>query len=541
MAKPAARQESLSIYLAKEGLEDPASCIKVPDGLAQFEIKDENGPLGTLYVEARTDKPPRWARFFVPQIRPAQLGRVSSTAAVLHIRIDGRAVLLTFGQGRHLLHQACWEERFGLRVTLNSIGGTSVRSIDKHTLDTVGRHTRVQVSKESAPSEFGIDTERDIIRAITGTPLDRGLGNNLSGFESMHINATVTIETLRELLHQYLEQFKLETFKETFPWVDHVSEVKESTLKTSLDALMLQAIVEHRSDKCWLALPEPIEWHRVAGFRYGGSRSRPLRNDIDLASFIADLQISENDIAAEFLITRDIYGVDGDDIKQYSWSAYKCVYCEADYAGNTYILNTGKWYKIATSFVAQTNDYVLKIPKYEHNLPPYADATEEAYNARVATIAPNDYHLMDQKFIYIGGGHSKIEFCDLIRAGGDIIHVKRYGGSGVLSHLFSQAVVSGQMFVSDLDFRKSANPYFPTFFQLNDVESRPNPDSYKIVFAIVSKDNSSKLTLPFFSRLSLRNAAHTLRGYGYKVALAKIPVEEVFSRTARFTRPRKAA
>ncbi len=51
---------------------------------------------------------------------------------------------------------------------------------------------------------------------------------------------------------------------------------------------------------------------------------------------------------------------------------------------------------------------------------------------------------MDKKNIPYGGGYSRIEFCDLFSKSKQMIHVKRYGGSSVLSHLFNQGLVSGE-------------------------------------------------------------------------------------------------
>jgi uncharacterized protein (TIGR04141 family) len=350
MTEDEGRLECFTIFLAKKGLEKPEDTIEAPEKLRQFAISDTDGALGTLYVQSRSSNPPKWGKFFAPQVDASQLGWVSSTSAVLHVLVDGRALLLTFGQGRHLLKSACWEDRFGLRVTLNSIGENRVRSIDKNTLDTVGRHTRVQISKESAPSEFGLDIERDLLRAITGTPTDKTLGHTLSGLDSLHTNVRVTLETLRPLLSRYLTQFEKETFKETFPWIDHISDVKDPLLKEHLDSLMLQTIAGRHSDKCWLAVPEPIEWAQIAGFRYR-SGNHAIHHDIHLETFLADSGITPENLTVDYLEGHKISAVDGEDVKRYAWTAYKCMYCEVEHGGNTYLLSDGRWYKVASSFV----------------------------------------------------------------------------------------------------------------------------------------------------------------------------------------------
>jgi len=54
----------------------------------------------------------------------------------------------------------------------------------------------------------------------------------------------------------------------------------------------------------------------------------------------------------------------------------------------------------------------------------------------------------------------------LITKDKEIVHVKHYGGSAVLSYLFSHGVVSGELFIADEDFRileKRLMKNFPTY------------------------------------------------------------------------------
>jgi uncharacterized protein (TIGR04141 family) len=531
--------EGLAIYLARDGFEKPGAAIKNIDRLRTFPIADGRTRLGTLYVATRASQPPRWGKFFHPQVKAADLGRVSSTAAVFHIVVDGRAFLLAFGQGRHLLERNCYEERFGLLVTLNSIGENRVRSIDKQTLDTIGRHTRVQASREATPSEFGLDIEQDLLRVITGTPVDSSLGKTLSGLDSLHTLARVNLDALPTLLSMYLGQFSKDTYKTTFPWVDHIATVKDALLKGDLDAQMLAEIAAGRTDKCWLAVPEPIEWERIAGFRYAKSSRRALVHDVSFQTFIEDSHLEAKDVTVEFLERHKIFAVNGDDGVQYAWPTYRCIYCEIERSGDTYLLSGGNWYKVSASFVDQVNKSFNAIPRRKLALPEYGDESEPAYSKRVAREDGAKYALMDSKPIQVGGGYSKVEFCDLLSQDRDLIHIKRYGGSGVLSHLFGQGLVSGRLFASDADFRKKVNALLPRSHKLADSMQRPDPRDYHVVFAVISRTKGDELALPFFSRLTARQAVQTLNGYGYKVALAKINVSEAVTKTKKFTSKKK--
>jgi uncharacterized protein (TIGR04141 family) len=122
--------------------------------------------------------------------------------------------------------------------------------------------------------------------------------------------------------------------------------------------------------------------------------------------------------------------------------------------------------------------------------------------------------------IHHGGGHSSIEFCDLLTGDKKLIHVKRYSGSAQLSHLFAQGAVSGELFVQDAQFRHKLNEELPEGHKIKDPTQQPDPREYEIVFAIVV--GTENLDIPFFSKVSLRNARRRLQGYGYTVTKKRI-------------------
>jgi uncharacterized protein (TIGR04141 family) len=199
----------------------------------------------------------------------------------------------------------------------------------------------------------------------------------------------------------------------------------------------------------------------------------------------------------------------------------------------SYVLSSGRWFRIDKEFVETVNTFFDAMPRYERELPEYDDASEGAYCARVAGSFPRDFALMDQKSIQIGGAHGRVEFCDLFTADKDLIHVKRYGASSVLSHLFSQAIVSGEAFRADPDFRDGALARLAEPFQLFKRDQMPQPAVFQIVFAIIS-GKSEPLQLPFFSRVNLRQASRRLRAFGYRTSLLKIQVAETRAMLKRY-------
>jgi uncharacterized protein (TIGR04141 family) len=281
-----------------------------------------------------------------------------------------------------------------------------------------------------------------------------------------------------------------------------------------------------------MAVPEVIEWERVEGFYYSTGRRSPAHHDVHLDDFLKSLNDAAV-ITTETLRHRHIRCNDNDGMTLKEWSVYRCLYGEIDHNSDSYLLSGGKWYRVTRDFVSEVNRAYQQIPMYSEALPEYNDDSETSYNKRVAESDPGRFALMDRKIVSYGGSKSGLEFCDLYTRQGDLIHVKRYGSSSVLSHLFSQGLISGELFQTEPGFRQKVNKALPVDFRMPETDIRPAQGQYQVVFAVVS-DVPGDLTLPFFSRLNMKHAARRLGGYGFRVARAKISVNEERSKTKKF-------
>ena len=526
-------QITLTIFLIKEDKADVDSFVPKKGSLDCYTLQDGRTVIGDLYVKKSVPRPPGWGKLFKEYIDPKNLGKASSTAAVFVLKVGGRWFAITFGQGRYLLKPECWEERFGLLVSLNSIGQNKIKSIDKRTFDALSTHSKIQSSQEAAPQEFGLDIEQDLVRAVTGSPTDDKLGHRLSGMDALRVCVSITLEQLPNLLARYQMQFRSNAYRKNFPWVDHISEVTRASKGEELDDVLVEHIRARNLDRCWMAVPEIVDWTSIDGFRYGWSTKNPKHHDIHLHEFLEEIR-DPSSITIERFRQRQVYCIGDDDRQIYQWSVYKCIYCEIDHGNDSYLLSGGKWYRVARDFVAEVNESFANIPRYPTVLPEYDDGSEGEYNERVVKGDPEQYALMDKKLIPFGGGNNKFEFCDLYTRAKDIIHVKRYGGSSVFSHLFAQGTASAELFQTQPAIRDLVNQKLPPSHKLAESAKRPNPGEYRVVFAVVSDSEEPDLTVPFFSRLNLRSAVRRLDGYGYQVAITKISVSKNLSKLKRY-------
>ena len=226
----------------------------------------------------------------LPQIDGRSFGRTASVSAVLLLKAGDRAFAITFGPGgRFLIDKTKTEERFGLLAVLNSIPENRLRSMDKTAFDALATHSRVQTSREASAIEFGLDVERDLVRAVTGSPDEEELGHRLQGVDSLKATVRIGLADLPGLLRNYLARYRSTNYKKNFPWIDHIAEVKDTVLRHRLDEKLLEIVQRRELDTCWLAVPEIVDWDRIHRFRYGRGPRNPTHHDIDLGSWLTEL------------------------------------------------------------------------------------------------------------------------------------------------------------------------------------------------------------------------------------------------------------
>ena len=350
---------------------------------------------------------------------------------------------------------------------------------------------------------------------------------------ALKAHVEVKIDSLCPLLDLYRQKSLEERYKENFPWVDQLAEVKDSKLKDRLNGLLLGELRSEDTVNCWLTPPEIVDWGRIQGFKYSESRRAPTHFDVHLQSFVETVR-DRGSLNAESLKRRRVLVIGDDDSIQGSWPVYKCLYCEVAYEDKSYVLSEGRWYNVAEDFLEAVNLSYDQLPRYERPLPAFDDDSETLYNERIAREHPGRFALLDRKMIQVDGGRVSVELCDLMSSDYDLFHVKRYRSSSSLSHLFAQGLVSAECFLADSRFRRQLNTLLPKEFRLIDPETRPDVRDYRIIYAIISRA-TGELKVPFFSRLTIRHAARRLRGFGYRLALAKIEVDPVRAALKRYS------
>jgi len=521
---------NIAIYLIKQGYIDPKQILK-----AELKSKRVND-IGVFYYGDSYKKEPSWIKkFFESSLGNIELFNASSRGIlVIPVNVEinrQRLFALTFGYGWQYLKEGVYEERFGLKTVLNVVDPECLRKISKKNMSVSPKDTSEQLSKAGIISDFGIDVEQDLICSVTGKCLDsKTFGKTVTGAAAFHVSVKIDVHTINEFLKLCYEKYQSKSYQKNFSWVDQISEIKDPIIIDRLDGQLIDEL-KTTTHVTWMAVPEILVWENVSGFRYTVTKG-DLYDDIHIQKFLSTLSESEREqLTISNLKEKSVYvvGTAQDDVIR-SWSVYSCIYSEQkDPSTNkTFLLSSGKWYEISDNFAKDINlDFEhFREQGSEVSLPKCGKNEDEAtYNSNTVAQCAN-YCLMDKQLITHGGGYSKVEFCDIFTHDNQMIHIKKYAGSSVLSHLFAQGAVAGELFLSDAKFREKVNEKLMDGFKLEDCSKRPNPSDYKIIFGVIS-ESPNKLQIPFFSKVNLRHVRKRLETFGYHVSMVKIPKETV--------------
>lgn len=525
---------NLTIFLIKEYVVDLEDCLKSPDTLSSSALKAQYGIEGSIFYCDSRRKLPRWK----PYLDELAAGRIdisenASNKAVMLVRIEHRIMAIVFGYGRSFLKEESIERNFGFKVALNTINPNKMRSVNAATIEDMVVTTQRQASYSTTQDEFGLNITNDIMKGLTGEPYDEAYGNHICGKDSLVVAAFMELSELKDKLSLYYAAYIDERYKRIgFEWVDNVAEIRDSILSEELDFELVKAIEERRTEHLHIAPPETTDWDRVIGFCYSGigkktSEQENYKLNLDLSEYIEKINPNTNVYQK---IRRDkLYAMNSDGIPFSVCSIYAAIVFQTEYEEKNYILCSGTWYQVETSFFDQVNNFIQnRVTASDISLPDCPrDKNEGDYN-EMAAEANYDFCLMDKKLVAVESVPKKIEACDLFTKDKKLIHVKNKGQSAQLSHLFAQGKISAECFVSDEGFRKQVSDITVEKFgeRVFDYRAKPQSNEYEVVYAIIDdKESSLDKKLPFFSKVNLMLTVQELDRMHFKCSVCLVKKE----------------
>jgi uncharacterized protein (TIGR04141 family) len=340
---------SLSIRLVREGrtVEDS---LREDHELAELEAEG-----GRLFIGQAPAVPPSWVTFigqFATGGRPLLVNQ--NCAAVLFVPVTDvgppavqRTMAIAFGTGHHALDPDAFERGFGLRVVLNSVARSSLRSMDIATLDATTFLKRVQASRDADLQGFGIDIDRDLLRLAAGSPKDPTFARSLAGKDALNLNTRTSATDVMEKCARALKLYRGDNYKKDFAFIDFVTPVKDRGLLEKLDALAfaeLKAMAIGGVSDLHIALPDILDPNEGLEIGYYGLGLKPgakvAHTQLAIEDYVDELKAGQIDEISDMAALRASHEVrvivDGEGDKKRKRKIYDCFVLEVELDGSIY-------------------------------------------------------------------------------------------------------------------------------------------------------------------------------------------------------------
>ncbi|QPP07544.1 hypothetical protein G4Z16_15395 [Streptomyces bathyalis] len=505
----------------------PEERVTIPDNQGSLDCR--------VWVMPGHPKEPKWAAALSPLVDVTDLKNSNNSVAVL-FKVADRFFAVCFGYAQSMLNNELLEPEFGLRVTANMADPMKISAMQVRTVDANSRQQRSQTANRSRVAEFDLEVEREWLRYLKADVTeDLNWATGVGGSQALSLTTDTDLLEFPGLLSQLLDKFESEDYKEKFPYLDNFVPVsKGDPVLENLWSALCSALEDSTSKKIGVACPDDLLGADVSYWKISGDRIRkrePLE-ELDLASMLT--RLPENDLD-EKLKKLKITPFDASDSPMRPKRSLTDYFVfETETAEETYALCLGQWFRIAAGYLHEINSRIDQIEDVTEGigLPPWLPnldgsyKTETEYNEDVADEC--GHILLDTKNFMIGGSHQKVEVCDLLTKEYDFVCVKKMEDSPTMSHLFSQAAVSADLYVenavgsgrdSQIGYAdKTRNQYNEKWGDVTAVENNK-----RMILAIAtSKDGPLARSLFFFSKVNLVKRVSEIRKAGFGVALAKI-------------------
>ena len=524
--------QPLRLYLLKRKIKKFEDALRSDVRAGRYPLKSSPGISGAFFLRPAVRNVPDWARFVRTGVK-GSLPPIESTsnAGVLFLNIDKRIVAIVFGTGRYLLKDSAYESDFGLRSTLNAVDPKTLDQIDVNWFGEMVVQKRVQVSQKTNLSAFEIDVSRERFTSLTGKAKDKELGGRIRGARGgFGVHARIDFKDLANQCRQCIKAYQKKDYQKAFPRYDDFKAISDPATIDKLNDKLVAKISKGQLTGVSLSPPAMIDFDDFSGFSYSpkgevhselliGDYSKSGRRDfskLTLANLKAHQVFLRHSDTPEPLV---------------KWSAYRCLTCEIKTGSTYHVLWDGKWYEIAKTFADKVRKEIEAIPEAKTSLPAKTSKRLEADFLKECVTNQSDLALMDKKNVWCDNAGSEMEVCDLFSTNRQFIHVKRraHGASG-LSHLFAQGRNSAEAFLRDESFRSGAKSELQPMgakFANKITKTQPTTSKYEVVYVVMGKKRGKFIKeLTFFSQLTLKLAAESLRVMGFKVAYQFVEAPE---------------
>lgn len=519
-----------SIYLIKNNFVERNEYLKDIESCTHYIVPISGHESANVYLKTVPSKNHSWNKLLPTELSGIDwnIFRTSSLYGLLLIQVHGRVFALTSGFGRYLLHPFSVENRFGFKAVLNSVDPQTIQQLSKTTLSQNPKTSIEQVSKGVTLGQFGVDGFTDLISRVKGKSKIENLGLSLDGEDALKISVPHELDQLPELLNECLTFYDSNEYKTYFPEIDNLAQVKDKEqklflnthLESSLNSELELALAgSELSGDIWASIPEIVFDEEFECFTYKDSENALRYYDIELKNIFAERYLKRDrtkkrDVSISSLAKDQIYIRKANGVTYPKWRALNCINAIIENDDEQYFFLEGQWFRASLSYVESLDQKISGIPSANfsfNNWPQHV--SEKNYLETRPLVSQQNYIVLDRNNIYIEG-QSPVEPCDIYTENKQMIHLKRYGSSSLLGHLFNQGYVSGDLLINSVEYKEKFNEKLEDEYKIYDID----PSDFTVAFVIGSKYPENP-KLPLFSKITLTKAYDELRKKGFQVTL----------------------
>lgn len=426
---------------------------------------------------------------------------------------------------------------FGIKVGMNICDAEKLRRIQTAAHEAISRQTERQASAGASIGVFGINTESEFLRTISGHVKTeyKELVDSFRGKDSILIkfpkDQEVTWTYLAQLCRKLEERYGSDDYTKTdLKIYDILRHESDPVVIAELNRLLCAAIEAKNFNAIHLAPPDFLsdDDNSFAYVEKTGGEDVETFDDLRIADLIGVKRRRLKDLDEARIKAWKIYEYNPElDRTFLRWDAYRCLVAEVEWDDRTFVLSSGQWREVSEELknsvekYLEDHDIVLDVDYLPRDVNIYnedrKENREEVFNRNAAENCAELY-LLDKAKLEIAK-QRRYEVCDLLHTDRSIIHVKRYSsGAASISHLFTQGRFYAHAFSTDAACRAGMTAWIdadidpvnvakdkPSFLALiPEKKADLNEKEYSVVFCVLHDNEDFSLEkLPFMSRYEL--------------------------------------
>ncbi|MDX3542471.1 TIGR04141 family sporadically distributed protein [Streptomyces europaeiscabiei] len=468
---------------------------------------------------------------------------VRRTAAMLLLAVDDTVYAIGCDQGYRLIPDHLKDKRFGLSFAIRQMDPSLIRGAVSRSLGQA--RTDISLVPGGAPVPLlGIRDHSRIVRSLGGylddLPLtrsrySRGKAVSAQGGCGLRIALGVEPEALLSDLRTITRICREDIPNQELEFVDHIVPVSAPTTLDALDEALDDRLGRPADGSISVCVPSEHHMAYAEATTYmtqiNSSNGALRSDDFDLGYVLTRARLAQPGQRLKALregavtLARDRRARATDTLAV--TSALTWLETGVSLGPRRFFLMDGEWYEAGAAYVEECRAAVRALfsPSPSVSLPSWADGeSENTYNNRVADDRPNWLCLDTKNVANPLRPRDQVEICDLLMPDGTLILVKRAGGSGPLSHLFSQARVAVELLQESAQVRAD----FTAKVARLSGGARLLPTDYtpkRIVLAMLLKKRESLTpdSVFGFSQITIAQTSKALATRGVTVEVVGIP------------------